>query len=142
MTHCQAGPNGTKCHTCVLWDEMQEQGGECPDPLTIPSPLVARLIDAKFLPDHPLLEKIRQMVRETAEANLAEAKENTEYDSAKSAIAKLERENARLRTAVDALRNVLGRTIETRIDPKTGKPYHYLNEERAKALALAGEVMK
>lgn len=70
MTNCQAGPNGTRCHTCVLWDE-----------------------------------------------------------------------NARLRTAVDALRNVLGRTIETRIDPQTGKPYHYLNEERAKALALAGEVM-
>lgn len=45
-------------------------------------------------------------------------------------------------SAVDALRNVLGRTIETRIDPKTGKPYHYLNEERAKALALAGEVMR
>ena len=69
------------------------------------------------------------------------ARKNAEHDAAKSAIAKLERENARLRSAVDALRNVLGRTIETRIDPQTGKPYHYLNEERAKALALAGEVM-
>jgi len=51
-------------------------------------------------------------------------------------------ERSQLRLAVDALRNVLGRTIERRIDLETGKPYTYLGEERSEALALAGEVMR
>lgn len=106
MTHCQAGPNGTRCATCHTWDEA--------------------------------MHRVRMA---HGELSAVKVRKNAEHDAAKSAIAKRDREIERLRTAIDALRNVLGRTIETRIDPKTGKPYHYLNEERAKALALAGEVM-
>lgn len=54
--------------------EEESMSEEEIDPLSIPCPLGARLIDAKFLPNHPLLEKIREMVRHTAEANLAEGR--------------------------------------------------------------------
>ncbi len=50
--------------------------------------------------------------------------------------------DAELVGAINTLRNVLGRTIERRIDLETGKPFTFLGEERSKALALAGEVMK
>ena len=106
MTSCITGPNGGRCHVCVVWDAQAERIHQLE--LELSEALYAASFwhqSAKFWKERPL-------------------------------------KTLRFRDAIDALRNVLGRTIETRVDPKTGKPYQYLGEERRRALELAGEVMK